>query len=202
MDIAFRLTRNLREDQQQRQESQHGQRHEQSDGGIGRLGAPEIVPALQEKRTDPNAERQPRNPDDGVEVSAREAEKGAPGASEEHEGADHGEQTENEPGDGRRSGSGAELPEQQGGRKRPQHEADDLGPQVLDHLRSVKTQGARHIPLEAGDTDSHVGRVPQFLQNGSQDADQSARKNDPLLRRENIFHMQNLRVHFCARNYQ
>ncbi len=73
---------------------------------------------------------------------------------------------------------GRNSPVIQGRDQRAEHETDDLGPQVLDHLGPVQAERSGSVALETGHADAHVGRVAEFLQQRGEHADDRAHRDD------------------------
>ena len=106
-----------------------------------------------------NAQSEPDQRYQRIQVAAAQPKHHPKGAAQEHQGADHDESAQQEPGSRRGAALGAEFALDKRHDQRAQHQADDLRPHILDHGGGMEPQGARNIPLEAGDAEAHVGRV-------------------------------------------
>ena len=120
---------------------------------------------------------------DGVEISASDSQDHAEGAAQEHEAAHHDAEAQHEAGERGGAAAGLPLALADGNEEAAQHEAHDLGPDVLYGLGAVKAQATHRVADEAGYAEAHVGRVPEEHQHGRNDTDNRAGGNDgdPLL---------------------
>ena len=175
---ALRLALHLRPEEHEDEQAEHGDGQHQAGCGPGGLGAAQGVAVFQEQGADPDAAGQAGQAEQGVAVAAGEPQGCPPGTAEKDKRADHGEHAQHEADDGRRAGPRPELAGHQGCAQRAEHETDDLGPQVLDHLGPVQAERAGHVALETGHADAHVGRVAEFLQQCGKHADDRAHRDD------------------------
>ena len=133
---------------------------------------------LQEQGPYEDAQGEPQQGHQRVQVAAAQTEHHTKGAAQEHQGPDHDEGAQQESGRGRRAALGAELPLHQGHDHGAQYEADDLRPHILDHRGGMKPQRTGDIPLETGDTEAHVRWVPQRAQGQGGDTHRHAGQYD------------------------
>jgi hypothetical protein len=182
------LSFNLWINQQEDQKTQHDQRQHPPHRGVGALGATQIVAVFEKKRTDPDAEGQAQQSQDGIAVAAGQPQHRPPRTSQKDQCPDHGKGAQNEADNGRRTHPGPEFLEQIGGNHRTDDEPDDLRTDVLDHAGPVQTQCTGHVAFETGHTDAHIPGVSQVLQQRCQNADGSSHADDSPTAGKKILH--------------
>ena len=135
-----------------------------------RLGLLEGEACLQEQGAHEDADDEANEAQDGVSVAAAQADDHPQGAAQEHEGAHHDAEAQHEPGHGGGAAPHLEFLACQGHDHGAQHQANDLGPDVLHNGGPVHPHAAGDVPQEAGDTEAHVYRVAQSNQHHRGDA--------------------------------
>ena len=156
-------------DQHQSQQSHHQHREHQALGHGLLVGTAEAESLLQEHDADEDADNKAHQTNNGIEVAAADTDDHAQGAAQEHQGADHHEHSDNKAGHGGGAALGTELLADHGDDGGAQHQADDLGTDVLHDAGAylgvkagpLEIQGAGDVPQEAGDAEAHVGRVTE-----------------------------------------
>ena len=133
---------------------------------------------LQEQSAHKNADDEADEAQDGVSVTAAQADDHPQGAAQEHEGAHHHAEAQHEPGDGGGATPHFELLARQGHDHGAQHQTDDLGADVLNNGGPVHPHAAGDVTQEAGDTEAHVHRVAQGNQHHRGDAYHQTGQND------------------------
>jgi len=145
--------------------------------GVGPL---EREAVFQELDADEDAQREARQAHHSVQVAAAHTQHHAQRAAQEGQRADHDKRAQNKAGGGGRAGLGPEFLSGHGHDERTQHQADDLGPDVLHLGRAVHAHRAGDVPEEAGDAEAHIGRVAQVGQHhGGQTDHRTGDDHDP-----------------------
>ena len=176
-DAALVLAFNLRKEQIQGEQTQHEQRKEPAgQRGLPAAAAKRIAPA-KEQRSRSDAGEQSGQAENRIEVASGQAQHGTPWTAQKDQCAHGRDDSEHEPGNGGGTAARLEIAKGQRRAKGTDHQADDLGAQVLDNSRAVQADGSGHVTLETGHADAHVGWVAVELKDNGQYADKRAGDN-------------------------
>ena len=108
---------------------------------------------------DGNADGQPGQAQQGIQIAARQPQQRPPRAAQKRERADHGKDAEEKARKRRGTGSRFKFLKQQRGEHRPQHKPDDFRPNVLRDRRPVQPQRSSNIALKTGHANAHILRI-------------------------------------------
>ena len=141
-------------------------------------GAAQRVAPVQEHNTHQNARHETGQPQQRVQIAARQTQNHAEGAAQKHQAADHHKEAQHKAGQRGAAAPGGKFLLGQCHGKAAQHQTNDLRPDVLHCARPVQAQCARGVPQKTGDAEAHVHRVAEEYQRRRNDADDQPRDHD------------------------